>query len=52
MLSRHPRCYCGSRDVIALEQDDRIFAYDPGDIAWVHICATMAWLIVPGCAFV
>jgi hypothetical protein len=30
-------------DVIALEQDGRIFAYDPGDIAWVLICAAMAW---------
>ncbi|PLW13299.1 hypothetical protein PCANC_17782 [Puccinia coronata f. sp. avenae] len=39
-------------DVIALEQDGRIFAYDPGDIAWVLICAAMAWLIVPGFAFV
>ncbi|WAQ86648.1 hypothetical protein PtA15_7A375 [Puccinia triticina] len=39
-------------DVIALEPDGRIYAYDPGDIAWVLICAAMSWLIVPGFAFV
>ncbi|KAH9454496.1 hypothetical protein Pst134EA_013586 [Puccinia striiformis f. sp. tritici] len=39
-------------DVIALESDGRIYAYDPGDIAWVLICAAMTWLIVPGFAFV
>lgn len=39
-------------DVIALESDGQIFAYDPGDIAWVLICSAISWLIVPGFAFI
>lgn len=39
-------------DVIAVEADGQIFAYDPGDITWQLISAAMTWLIVPGFAFV
>ncbi|KAI7951791.1 hypothetical protein MJO28_007475 [Puccinia striiformis f. sp. tritici] len=35
-------------DVIALESDGRIYAYDPGDIAWVLICAAMTCGMVRG----
>ncbi|CAH7673563.1 ammonium transporter 2 [Phakopsora pachyrhizi] len=39
-------------DILAFEDDGKIFAYSPGDIAWILICSALVWLMVPGIAFV
>ncbi|KAH9811024.1 ammonium transporter AmtB-like domain-containing protein [Melampsora americana] len=38
-------------DVLAIQPDATIFAYNPGDIAWVLATSIMVWFMVPGIAF-
>ncbi|KAG0139710.1 hypothetical protein CROQUDRAFT_54336 [Cronartium quercuum f. sp. fusiforme G11] len=38
-------------DVIALQEDGTIFAYNPGDIAYTLVCSALVWFMVPGIAF-